>query len=412
MLRKLSKQQRQSVVLYGATLLGTVAGVLASIVNTRFLDPADYGDVRYVQNIINLVSQILLFGYFLSGSRLLALTNDEQRARRVRGTMVVILAIASLILVLSLVVTWWWHRSNPHLAWLFIISIPVCFQPLYLNYINTTAQGDNHIGRLAFARFWPAFIYVPVAYWLYSTYGVTSERMIMLQWGLYTIIFLLIIISTRPSFRNLKPIFYELNKENKSYGLQLYWGALFMTASGYLAGLFLGLYNDNNTNVGFYTLALTVTAPLAFLPTIIGTSYFKRFATEPRIPKKILRFTIFLTVMGCVLFILLIHPLVKFLYSERYEAVGIYASWLAVGVSIRGLGDMLNRYLGSHGQGASIRNSSIYCGIVKIFGFAVLVKFWDINGALITMVVSDLIYAVTMTYYYIKFVKHPVKNEV
>ena len=64
----LSKQNKQVVILYASTLLGTLLGVLSSVINTRFLDPIDYGDVRYVQNIINLIASLLLFGYSRSGT--------------------------------------------------------------------------------------------------------------------------------------------------------------------------------------------------------------------------------------------------------------------------------------------------------------------------------------------------------
>lgn len=402
---QLSKHQRQAVVLYGSTLIGTVLGVLASIVNTRFLDPLNYGDVRYVQNIINFICSLLLFGYFLSGSRLLALTKNEERARRIRGAMVAILGCASFVLVLSLMVNWLWHRQTPNVAALFLVSLPVCFQPLFLNYINTTAQGDNHIGRLSAARLLPALIYVPTGYLIYKYCGATSTRMVLLQWGIATIVLLSIIISTRPKFRNLKPIFKELNEQNKTYGFQSYIGSLFMVACGYLAGIFLGLYNENNANVGFYTLAMSITAPLAMLPAIVGTTYYKQFATQDRIPTKVLRVTLLLTFGSCILFILLIQQLVSFLYSEAYSQVGIYSSWLALGFCLHGLGDMFNVYLGSHGKGAWIRNGGIASGTVKILGFAILVKFWDINGALCTVVLADTIYLSVMVYYYRIFTK-------
>ena len=51
-----SKQKQQVVLLYFTTMVGVVLGVLASVINTRFLSPSDYGDVRYVQNIINFIS--------------------------------------------------------------------------------------------------------------------------------------------------------------------------------------------------------------------------------------------------------------------------------------------------------------------------------------------------------------------
>ncbi len=403
----ISKQNKQVALLYISTLGGTLLGVVSSIINTRFLDTTSYGDVRYIQNIITFIASLLLFGYFLSGSRLLALSKSENKSRRIRGCMVIILIITSVILLLSCLLMYFAHRyTKPGTAFLFIVSLPVCFYPLFSNYINTTAQGDNHIGRLSAGRLLPALVYIPISYFVYSTFGASSTRMILLQWGAYTVIYAAIIVSTHPTFRNLRPIFKELQQENKNYGFQLYIGSLFMVASGYLAGISLGLFNKDNSEVGFYTLALTITSPLAMLPGIIGTTYFKEFATEPKIPDKVLKFTLFLSVISCVLFILFIRPVVTLLYSERYVTTGVYASWMAIGYVIHGFGDMINRYLGSHGQGRSIRNSSILNGVFKVFGFTVLVYFWGSTGAIATNIICSTLYLLTLIHYYRKFIRN------
>ena len=166
----------------------------------------------------------------------------------------------------------------------------------------------------------------------------------------------------------------------------------------------MGIFNEDNTEVGFYTLALTVTSPIATLPAVIGTTYFKRFATQSRIPAKVLKGSILLTVGSCILFILLIKPVVVFLYSEAYSRVGTYAMWLAVGFSFHGFGDMINRYLGSHGQGKAIRNSSIANGLFKIFGYTVLVYYFNTAGALLTNVLCSVLYCVLLIYYYRRFI--------
>ena len=380
-------------------------GVVSSTINTHFMSPSDYGDVRYVQNIINLMATLLLFGYFLSGSRLLALSNDEHKKRDIRGCMVIILAFASGILLLGTFINYFIHTNNPKLAYLFLVSLPVCLNPLLGNYVTTTAQGDNHIGRLSISTLVPSLLYIPIAYCIYNIYGATSYRMILLQWGIYSIVYLIVIKSTKPTFHNLNSTFKYLNIENKNYGIQLYYGSLVMVATNYIAGITLGIFNDDNVNVGFYTLALTVTSPLSALPSIIGTIYFKQFTTQAKIPATVLKVTLLMTILSCILFIIVIHPLVRFLFTDTYAMVGVYASWLAVGFCIHGLGDMINKYLGSHGQGMQIRNSSIACGIINVFGFTVFAYLWNIKGVLITNVVSSMVYCLFLLYYYSKFVK-------
>ena len=401
---RFSKHNVQVIYLYASTLLGSLLGFATSIVNTHFLSEADYGDVRYVQNLISFLASLLLFGYFLSGSRLLALSREENQSRNIRGVMVLILLLCAVLLVLGTLITGVFH-CNLMVRHLFFISLPVCFYPLLTNYINTTAQGDNHIGRLAVSRVLPALLYVPIAYVIYRNFGATSTLMVLLQWGVYCVVLIAIVISTRPAFREMKPVFAALQTENRSYGIHLYYGSLAMVATNYLAGVTLGIFNEDNVNVGFYTLALTLTTPLSYLPGIIGTAYFKQFVNEPRIPSKVFKGTLLITILSCLCFIAFIRLLVDWMYPESYAIVGGYASWMAIGFSVHGLGDMVNRFLGSHGEGRSIRNSSYACGVFKIFGFIVLVWLWDIKGALITNVVSSCVYCLGLYCYYRKLMK-------
>lgn len=400
-----SKQSKQVVVLYISTLCGMVLGMLCSIVNTRFLPPSEYGDVRYVQNIINFISAFLLFGYFLSGSRLMALSADLIHIRRIKGVMAIILLCAFFFLAVSMPICYLLHSETPTTAYLFLLSIPVCGYPLLLNYIEQTTQGDNQMGRLSMARLLPFLCYVLIAYLFYSIWGATSGKMILLQWGIYTIIYIVIIISTRPLFNHLRPIWKDIQEENKKYGIQLYIGSLVMVATNYIAGITLGVFNSDNSEVGFFTLALTIINPLIALPTIVGTAFFRKFASLPCIPKKVILYTVLLTMVSNIIFLLLIHPIVAFLYPPSYSIVATYGSLLSIGACIHGLGDMFNRYLCSQGLGVYVRNASIANGIVKILGYTVLVYLWNTNGAIATTIICDIIYAFCIIYYYHKSTK-------
>ena len=58
----LTKQNKQVVFLYGSTLIGVVLGILVSVLNTRNLNPTEFGDVRYVNNMMSFFSGLLLLG--------------------------------------------------------------------------------------------------------------------------------------------------------------------------------------------------------------------------------------------------------------------------------------------------------------------------------------------------------------
>ena len=154
------KIKRQVILLYSTSLLGVLVGVGVSVLNTRSLSVADYGDVRYVNNVINFVCSLLLFGYFVSGSRLLALSSDRGRSRKIYAALIVILCGAIILDMMAMLGCYFVHTKwlNPNVANLFLLAIPVCSAPLLLNFINTSFQGDNRIGAIAWARLFPSLL--------------------------------------------------------------------------------------------------------------------------------------------------------------------------------------------------------------------------------------------------------------
>lgn len=405
----ISKSKKQVALLYTSSILGMFLGVTVSVLNTRFLSPVEYGDVRYVQNIINFISSLLLVGYFTSGCRLLAISDDERRKRNIRGVMCVILVITILIVMISMLFISLYFRIKDKLdlSFLFLVAIPVCGNVLMLNYVNTTGQGDNHILRISIARLCPSLVYCGIAFLVFHLFGATSARMLLLYNGIASVVLFFVILSTRPSFSLLKDSFRVLNEENKAYGFNVYLGSLVAVSTQYVAGITLGAYCDNNANVGFYTLALSLSGPLAMLPGIIGTTHFKKFSRMERIEPKVLYASVGLTIVTLLLFLLFIRYVVGFLYDESYSSVSVYASMLAFGSSFHGFGDMFNRFLGSHGRGKEIRNSAIACGLTSIIGYLVLVYFFGIHGAIITRIAGSLVYLICMLFYYRKSINNP-----
>lgn len=403
----LGKSKKQIILLYSSTIIGVFLGILVSILNTRYLDPSNYGDVRYVNNIIAFFSGIFLFGYFVSGSRLLALSKTKEETNQIKGGLVFILGITVVLMIIVMIISGLVHNYYLHknYYYLFYLVIPVCGSTLLLNYINTSSQGDNSITTIALARLLPQSLYLIVAFMIYKFYGATSERMLIIQNGIGLIILSFLILKSSPDFSNIKQSLKKLHEENKKYGLQVYYGSLANVSVQYIAGLSLGLFSKDNTEVGFYTLALTVTSPLMMLPNVIGTTYFKEFAHQAKISKKVLSSTYIMSVISLIGFIFLIYPLVDLLYDKSYSSVAIYASVLALGFTLHGLGDVYNRFLGAHGQGLFLRNAAWISGFISIIGYTLGIYYWGISAAIFTRIATSVTYFITLLYYYFRFIK-------
>lgn len=398
---KITKTKKQVVYLYACTFAGMGIGILVSIMNTRFLEPASYGDVRYVTNIISFFSGIFLVGYFVSGSRLLALAESKEEVKQLKGGMVLILFGTAILMAITMAICglYHWYIGKEFYS-LFYWAIPVCANTLLLNYINTSSQGDNSIGTIGMARLLPSLIYLIVGFVIYNLYGASSKRMLLLHSGVAVVVLSTLIFCNGFSLKNLGGTFRKLHAENKQYGLQVYYGSLANVSVQYIAGICLGLFGANNTNVGYYSLALTITTPLQMLPSIIGTTYFKQFATQDRIQKKVITNTIGLSSLSLVCFIILIFPLVNYLYSKEYSSVAIFASFLALASTFQGIGDVFNRFLGAHGKGKMLRNGAFISGFISLIGYTFGVYFFDIQAAILTRILSSGAYFLCMIYFY------------
>ncbi len=399
-----SKTKRQVFYLYCSTIGGVLLGVLVSILNTRFLAPAAYGDVRYINNVIAFFSGIFLFGYFVSGSRLLALAETKEEASRIKGVQVCILGITILFIMITMIICGFIHHYYLHKNYysLFYIVLPVCSSTLILNYINTSSQGDNSISMIASARLFPQLIYLIIAFFIYKFYGATSERMLLLQNGIAVVVLIFLIFKNGPKFSQMKQTFKKLNIENKKYGLHVYWGSLANVSVQYIAGLSLGVLGSDNTEVGFYTLALTLTSPLMMLPNVIGTTYYKEFAHQATIQKKILISTYVMSAITLIGFCVLIYPVVNILYDSSYSNIAYYASIMAIGFTLHGLGDVYNRFLGAHGLGKYLRNGAFISGSIALLGYTIGIYYGGIMGAIITKILSSCSYFFMMLFYYKK----------
>ena len=402
---KVTKSRKQIIYLYGSTIIGVFLGVLVSILNTRFLEPSDYGNVRYVNNLIAFFSGIFLFGYFISGSRLLALAETKEEASRIKGGLVSILGITVILMMIVMIVCGIIHQYYLHKGFysLFYLVLPVCGSTLLLNYINTSSQGDNSISTIAAARLFPQLFYLIIGFLIYKNWGSSTEKMLLLQNGIAVIVLLFLILKNSPNFSCLKDTFKKLNKENKQYGLQVYYGSLAAVSVQYIAGISLGVFGSDNVEVGFYTLALTVTSPLMMLPNVIGTTYFKQFAHQNNISRKVLWGTYLMSIISLIGFVILIYPVVDLLYNKSYANVALYASVMAIGFTLHGLGDVYNRFLGAHGKGIYLRNGAFISGTISILGYTIGIYYGGITIAIVTRIISSIVYFFIMMFYYYSY---------
>lgn len=392
--------------MYGASILAIVLGFLVSIFNSRILGSESFGDYKFIQSVATLIGSVVAVGFFVSLTRLLAINKEKIKEQKYAGLFVLIFGVVSfigilLMLLFSLVEPYFFEHGLDSKFRIFFFITPSI---IGLAALKEILKGMHRIYALAILSFIPALFYFIIIYPLSKIMPIDLEHVLFATYGVGNLVVLFYIIKLKPDFKFNKSIYQELLAENKKNGRPIYYGSLAGVSTQHIAGIGISFFIDN-IQVGFFMLAITVCKPMLMIPSVIGTVYFKKFANIKTIPKKVFSFSILSTVVALFVFYVLIEQVILNFYAIEYLAVIDIAKILIFGFVFHGLGDLFNRFLGAKGKGKLLRNAAYVVGVVNVLGYTILVKYFDLQGAIITRILASGLYMLVMGFYYFKYIK-------
>ena len=392
----------QISTLYLSSIVGLLVALLISILNARILGPQSYGDLKFVQTALNLIFSLSTFGVVVSGTRLVALEEDTKKRSSLVGALICIVAIISILLCVFTVVFSYYEEGvfDNNIGYLFRLSAPFVFAYPFNYCLKNIMQGENRIFDLSVLRIAPQVLYVAVlgvCYWLFSSLSIEMVLLINLTCLSITVVFYT--IKRAPAFTDIKANISLVLLENRRYGWPVYIGMIANVATQQM-GIFFIAYFSGNVSVGFYSLALMTTAPLAMVPLTVGTVFFRDFSKRDAIPSRCIVFAVVSSSLVLLVYLLAIGKIFIFCYSEKYASAIPLAYIICFGSISHGFGDMLNRFLGAHGKGMWLRNCAIVQGLFNVIGFSCLVPVYGPYGAAYTKFLSGIVYLGMMLKYY------------
>jgi len=407
---------RQILMLFSVNIAGIPMGIITSIIFTRYLGPNGWGDYQFLDNLFNFSVLICTFGFFQAANRVLVLNSDKEKAREYYGaTFVILIGLFSVMSVMLL----FYSLFDPnlkakHLDKLLLYSIPIGWAYLAINYFEVLFQADNKMNLLAISRLFPKIGFLISASIIFIFFIHVKSDRLEVAWVFYLSTLVLVctyvLFKVKLSFKNIKATIAEIWSYNKSYGFHIYSGALVAVGIQSLTPVIISYFGFNNSGVGFYALATALANPISFIPNTIATTNYKEFAGHQRIPKKLTIVTIALTLFSLVALWIIVPPFIKYFYGQKFESV-IYINFVvSIGVACYGIADYFNRFLGAHGLGKMLRNTSfIVGGLILVFNF-VLIPHFGVKGAAITRLLSGITYLSCILYYYKKAIKRKPEN--
>ena len=386
-------------------------GFITSIIITKFLGAQTYGDYKFLDSIFRMAIILCNFGLFYAGSRALLLENNRERSREYYATIIIITLILSAIMCIGLLLYAIFDSniSSKGLLQTFLCILP--FGSVYMiNYCyETLLQADNQIALLSRVRLFPKLGYLfggTIA--LLYLQNISFDKLLLVCY-IYLLTQLLvyghIIFKLRPLFTNLRDRWNDIKHYNRSYGFDVYTGALFAVGFSTLPDILISYFGIDNQGVGFYSLALMFASPLSFVPATIATTQYREFAEMEKIPSKFIGTTLLLSIIVMLLLWLIVPLFVNAFYSEEFNEVISLNYIVSLGILLYGMADFFNRYIGAQGEGKLLRNSSFIVGLTILIANFTLVPLYGAYGASWAKVSAGVIYLTTMLICYFKILK-------
>ncbi|MFW5982956.1 MAG: oligosaccharide flippase family protein [bacterium] len=417
MLQKLKNQYKsnprvkQVLGLFSVNLIGIPIGIITSIVVTRYLGAETYGDYKFIMSIFSLAVIIFTFGMFQAGNRALVLNQDKQKARELYGAEIVVTGILFIIMSTALIL---YALYDPNiqekgLSKVLLCSIPFGWVFLFKRYFETLFQADNRMRGLAQIRLFPKLGFLLGAgliYFLFRHLDANKLALILSFFiGSQAIVYIVVIRKINVSFSQLRQRLHEIWKYNNSFGKHVYIGSVFAVGFGQLTQILISYFGIDNSGVGFYSLALTFTMPLSFIPNTIATTHYKDFSISKKVPKKLLLITTGLSLAALVGLWIIVPPFVRFFYGIEFQSVILLNFIVSIGVIAHGFGDFFNRFLGANGQGKALRNSSFFVGGSMMLFNLLLIPQWGEQGAAYAKLITGFVYLFIIVFYYLRFIR-------
>lgn len=391
-------------ILYVATIIGLGFSFFGSVLNSRLLSKEHFGDWKYLQNYLMMVSYFVNFGIYNSGGRLIASTEDPERIATFKGYMLYKSLVGLVImLVITLILGLFWHRIlNNELFTLLLVIFPLFIVHPLMFYLESIFQAERKLISFSVYKTLPPFLYIVSLLLLQSFSAGSIYFNALLFYLTYFVVFAWFIFKDRLIFKRKSTELTELMEENRTFGRHLYYGSLFNVGSSYILPILIGYFNINKVEVGSYSLALSFIIPFAFLPAIVGTSYFKEFIKSEKIPgsafKKVL--------LACFLLLaattISIDFFIDLFLGPKFHEVGFLVKLGATGAIMQGLGDFVNKFLNAKGKSVYIKKVAMVVGTVQVVASLLLIKFFSSTGAMVAKNIGSLIYFSLLYFYYHK----------
>lgn len=388
-----TQQVYQTCFLFGAQVFGLGIGFVCNLFLARQLGPQAFGVYAFALATLSFLAIFFEFGFFASGARMLAHTDDRQRRSELVGALLCIaagiaLAFVAVLLTVSLFIDRFFDDKIGRILQLTALASFALVLPFLTDLM---LRGCNRINLLAlFQVVSRAGFFLLVV--LLVQFGRLSAVSALFALSTATLgAFLLVVVRLQPSWANLRAHGRDIWEENARFGWKNYTGRVIGSSSFSLDKLLLSFFNGAR-EVGYYSLAFGMANPVSLFANSLSGSLFKEFANHQGISRKASLVNGVSIVAGAVGASLLGWGVVHYYLGEDYRQVLPLLLLLVAAVAFQGGYQIHNSWLASNGYGDEMLLLAKVFTAVNLLGNLTLIPLYGAAGAAFATLAANVYY--------------------
>jgi O-antigen/teichoic acid export membrane protein len=401
---RLGETTRQAGMLFSAQTASMFAGFVASLIQARWMDPAEMGRFAFCLSIILVTSLFFEFGVSSAGARVLALAQDAREQRQALGALALMTFMIGVAFTIFIALV-----SGPidriftkDVRWLFIATAALAFfQPFQL-FIEQACQGLNEIRRLSAFQLLMSGSYLVVLIVLVGLGRLNAGTALGAYLAGTGVASIWTLARLRPSFAGASRYVKLALRETRGYGFNLYLARISGVASSRSDQLAIGYFLAGTAPLGMYAIAQKFSNPIAMIGRSLAVTRFRKFASLTSVPARIIRWNAVVLIAAAVALVLFGPLVLKFAFPKYGEAAPLLIPFATMNLFV-GLFQPYNIFLAAHGRGVELRNIVLIVVITTIAALVVTVPRFGVAGAAWTGAASMALDYILHLHYYRKF---------
>ena len=395
---------RQAGMLFTAQSGSLIAGLLISLIQARWMEPAEMGRFAFCLAVIVVGGVFFEFGLFSAGARVLALEHDAQGQRQAVGALVILaalvgLAFSAFIAAISLPIDAFFNKD---VHWLLLGTAALAFFQPFQYFIELGCQGLNQIRLLAVFQLLMSGAYLLLLVALVAAHQLNAGMALGAYLAGIAVATVLTVARLRPSFKGASPYLRTTLKQTREYGINLYFARITGTVSSRADQLVIAYFLTDTAPLGVYAIVQKFANPITMLGRSVALTRFRAFAQLARVPGRLTRWNAAL-LASVALGLIIVGPLaIRFFFPRYSVGTGLLLPF-ALANLFAGLFQPYNSFLASHGRGAEVRNVAASVAVSSLLGLSFTVPRYGISGAAWTAAAVMALDYVLHLYYYQKF---------